>query len=75
MTEPEQLTEKGRTWAEPNAVTSIVANVALYGAENWPQAYVDAAVRVANGLGAGEPVGTITLPLELPVNPGPDVDA
>lgn len=45
------LTSDGRVWAEKNAATSSVANVALYG-DGWPVAFVDASRQVANEQGA-----------------------
>lgn len=46
-----QLTPMGRVWAEKNAATSVVANVALYG-DGWPTAFVEASREVANEQGA-----------------------
>jgi hypothetical protein len=43
------LTDKGRKWAEKNAMTSMLANIALHAhSSTWPVAHRRAAVIVAN---------------------------
>lgn len=47
-----RLTPAGRRWAEDHASSSMVARVALYGAGDWPEAHVTAAIKVANEEGS-----------------------
>jgi hypothetical protein len=51
--ETETLTAPGRRWAERHVFTSLVAKVALHGAdESWPEDQVQQAIRQVNAHGA-----------------------
>lgn len=51
------LTTQGREWAEAHETSSIIARVALHGAEigAWPEEYVTAAIQTCNRAGASKP--------------------